>query len=100
PAPRDLPSFPTRRSSDLQVELVQLLNHARHGGRRHLELFGDVGHASVALLLDQGVDPLKVIFGGRTWHLGAQPPFLLLVQLYHIDRKSTRLNSSHVKISY
>src|SRR5690606_40913140 len=73
-----LPSFPTRRSSDLQrpeagteVEVA----HARLGAVA-------VGHVDVGDVL------------GRLANRGRD------VGLLDVDRKSTRLNSSHVKISY
>src|SRR5690606_41084788 len=71
---RDLPSFPTRRSSDLGIFGATGDDDAELG-RRHIEALGDVL-----------ADPhgLKALAFGR--HVG--------------DRKSTRLNSSHVKISY
>src|SRR5690606_41798722 len=93
-APRALPPFPTRRSSDLAA----LGADAPFLGGR------DTGLASVRpklcdLLPRQGVPPalpsweaLADAFAwgrrGGTFHDPAQ------------DRKSTRLNSSHVKISY
>src|SRR5690606_42165159 len=66
--PRDLPSFPTRRSSDLSLSLR-------------------VNKASRAA----GSNPAP---GGRSRRprRGRRPP--------RPNRKSTRLNSSHVKISY
>src|SRR5699024_12688767 len=87
PAPRVLPSLPTRRSSDL------------HGDGNALTIFCDVQRFE---RIDQG--------GGRSEGVG------LTVDLnFHgvtsrrnerewpqrwEDRKSTRLNSSHVSISY
>src|SRR5690606_41497507 len=85
-----LPSFPTRRSSDLHA--------GDRGGRvadlRHelLDRGGQVG-LRVPRRLGQLHDPTALLQGrGRR---GARPLGLLLQ-----DRKSTRLNSSHVKISY
>src|SRR5699024_12685105 len=69
--PRVLRSFPTRRSSDLWQRDPLLLLLASNG-------------CESALLI-----PLT--FGNHT------PGALLLA---HTDRKSTRLNSSHVSISY
>src|SRR5690625_7037316 len=69
--PPDLPSFPTRRSSDL----------GRFAGQHPVPvLLGDGG------LVGPGGD------------LGEQPQ--VLVPHGAEDRKSTRLNSSHVAISY
>src|SRR5690606_40077440 len=85
-APRDLHSFPTRRSSDLTVAVgdggeqvggqrvepagpkVPLVEQHRLGTRRGARPEGAVGGEATALA--------------------------------PVDRKSTRLNSSHVKISY
>src|SRR5438874_8275009 len=69
---RDLHSFPTRRSSDLIAPTGEARVDA-HRGR-------PAGHAGPAH--SQGA------FGGTDTWLGNQ------------DRKSTRLNSSHVEISY
>src|SRR5690606_41725746 len=75
-SPRALPSFPTRRSSDLgegghreqqRPRRVRLLVEEGSQGQRHGEVPGRVDED----------------------HLGEE-----------VDRKSTRLNSSHVKISY
>src|SRR5690349_22486981 len=69
-----LHSFPTRRSSDLPGA-VRLADHDAH-----------LGHGGLA---------------DRADHLGAvADDALALDQRGHRDRKSTRLNSSHVEISY
>src|SRR5690606_41493205 len=84
PAPRALPSFPTRRSSDL---LADVRVHDERG-------------EEVAFMVDSG---------SRAWPrdgaLPSSPVTLLAVERRieegdSLDRKSTRLNSSHVKISY
>src|SRR5207249_9309942 len=86
-----LRSFPTRRSSDLR--------RARRGCHRRLE-GGDLArHKRTAADLGawlcfedesgQGVRPPK----GRTWGRRGHTPVVK-------DRKSTRLNSSHVSLSY
>src|SRR5699024_12500848 len=72
---RDLHSFPTRRSSDLVVA-------GHHGERR------GASRAASAQRLDH-VAEHGARMPGRT--AGARPA---------PDRKSTRLNSSHVSISY
>src|SRR5438034_10380571 len=72
---RDLPSFPTRRSSDLVPSgQVGLLRHAAAGG--HEQLNGGIGEV-LADLVVRPIPPVKPV-----------------------DRKSTRLNSSHTVISY
>src|SRR5206468_10586735 len=92
-APPDLHSFPTRRSSDLnrlqldQIDAHLRLNHEQLGQQvdfltrellQGLPAFG-------ALLLAQGQDSLVDRF---------------CQDLQIVDRKSTRLNSSHDQISY
>src|SRR5205814_10371702 len=79
PSPRDLHSFPTRRSSDLTM-LGATLASAQAVGGLAADKVGAVKTAAIASLPQQGV-------------------------LYHGlevmgDRKSTRLNSSHLGISY
>src|SRR5690606_41485199 len=69
----DLPSFPTRRSSDLG-DLPEILP----------------GQSIVVTVQLEGVAPLVWVTEKLVIH--PQSP--------QADRKSTRLNSSHVKISY
>src|SRR5688572_32720577 len=74
-AHRDLHSFPTRRSSDL----VALASDDRDVDAHQ--------RADVTIALTVGPDDLDHL-PGRTEAHG------------HLDRKSTRLNSSHSQISY
>src|SRR5436305_5612011 len=76
---RDLHSFPTRRSSDLEMPLV-------HGAGGSVEP-GAIGAERAQVLRLGTADP-----GDRR---GGQKE-----RASHEDRKSTRLNSSHVRISY
>src|SRR5690606_42165630 len=89
PAPRDLPSFPTRRSSDLRAGTVhaQTLGHDDHPPR---------------LLRDRGGDPHVRHHLGDGSVGGPREPVRGSCRSRPRtgDRKSTRLNSSHVKISY
>src|SRR5690606_39423734 len=89
-AHRDLHSFPTRRSSDLDAQLDGFV----------FEHFIVFGHND---LLQQDATPLS--------HVKAKPVIYtdlfynrIIIErcrsLSEKDRKSTRLNSSHVKISY
>src|SRR5690606_41428049 len=93
--PRPLPSFPPRRSSDLERSLDDpALKAAR---------------AAIDLVL-AGHEPWPALAVDRHWTLvasnAAVAPLLegvdphLLAPPVNVDRKSTRLNSSHVKISY
>src|SRR5690606_41727634 len=93
---RDLHSFPTRRSSDLDknVERVLLrvdgLQPSGYASLRELA-------AALARLRESGKQVIAFSEG-----MG-QAQYLLAAQadeVYLEDRKSTRLNSSHVKISY
>src|SRR5690606_42162167 len=79
--PRDLHSFPTRRSSDL----LGFGNESVAWSHEHIDWidrFGADGHSANSLDAAQN----KYLIG-PSHCLGG-------------DRKSTRLNSSHVKISY
>src|SRR5207249_11528192 len=86
PAPRDLHSFPTRRSSDLlavaaythftELPVIDICAAIVYDGRDIERLGGDRG-------------------GEEAGEEAAAP-----VDADEADRKSTRLNSSHVSISY
>src|SRR5699024_12114583 len=86
PAHRALHSFPTRRSSDLDAAIR-------------------VDTTPAQQVLASNGTPLNLSFGGH-YNLSARLPLsnmpLLLRQAFVMseDRKSTRLNSSHVSISY
>src|SRR5690606_41645134 len=79
--PRDLHSFPTRRSSDLAGPDAAATRLRQHVGRAV-----DPDHRGLGPALDQQAR-------GVAW-----PAAEIRDPLR--DRKSTRLNSSHVKISY
>src|SRR5690606_40064105 len=84
-------SFPTRRSSDLPHQrgsTAQRPTRRRALGRRKRPRGGP--HSTQRR--NGGADVRRAVFGGntRTGGQGHSPG----------DRKSTRLNSSHVKISY
>src|SRR5690606_41479985 len=76
--PRALHSFPTRRSSDL----LGLISHLES------DLYEN---AVVPIALAHRYTAISFQPGGRV---------LDLLTKHALDRKSTRLNSSHVKISY
>src|SRR5690606_40679507 len=81
-----LPSFPTRRSSDLGQ--APLGDHvARHLGRA-LDVVGGAG-GDLVLAEDQLLGDAAAVQRAK-----------LRLDRGAVDRKSTRLNSSHVKISY
>src|SRR5205814_10085851 len=78
PPTRDLHSFPTRRSSDLQSYPSQPI--------RLIAPFPPGGSVDITARLI--ADPLAKELGGR------------IIIENRTDRKSTRLNSSHLGISY
>src|SRR5690606_41439589 len=96
---RWLPSFPTRRSSDLQPNgnyVVNGLNQYTQRNGVNFE-YDDSGNltfdGTTRFLYDQENRLVKATNSNGT----------LKVELWYDplgDRKSTRLNSSHVKISY
>src|SRR5690606_41615103 len=96
---RHLHSFPTRRSSDLPVLDGQVAGTGQRGPRR---AFPSALRASPArrrlmatpVLTLASIDP--VMRSAAASALLCDLPGAVVVQ----DRKSTRLNSSHVKISY
>src|SRR5690606_41825858 len=89
---RGLATFPTRRSSDLgQGDIAEL------GIRQHFTLGCYASSWHVASLFSSGLS--------GNWRIIAGPALLgshrnRKSALGCLDRKSTRLNSSHVKISY
>src|SRR5690606_39668179 len=97
PPPRDLHSFPTRRSSDLAKAVGGNHQWRRLSGRQFRLV-----HRGGELLAIVGRNPdLEVVFLQRR-----RSRALLDRRQFggsasrKKDRKSTRLNSSHVKISY
>src|SRR5690606_41578869 len=98
--PRRPPPFPTRRSSDLSVNgsIGIIFNQA--DGRRQSQHTLDLGlfHSACNQLLARGVGPIggQLPVAVKTLARG----ILHRVGVAREDRKSTRLNSSHVKISY
>src|SRR5205814_5003849 len=83
---RALLSFPTRRSSDLGCRVgffIRQIAKTRKGENAKKNLF--------ALQLFRA-------FAIRIWPAGLIPDFL--ISTFYPDRKSTRLNSSHLGISY
>src|SRR5690606_40841548 len=90
-----LPPFPTRRSSDLTQAIRAAQNHA-------------VFTRDVAQAVLLGEAELAHLAKTRTEYHGRAPAHLTertqargdIFRRHREDRKSTRLNSSHVKISY
>src|SRR5690606_40850692 len=94
---RRLPSFPTRRSSDLFFqELFHVLLHIFTMAEADLVLM-------VLSLIDLtlvGSLMVMVMFSGYENFVSRIDVTQDVQKLEWLDRKSTRLNSSHVKISY
>src|SRR5207244_5669247 len=93
-SPRSLPSFPTRRSSDLRapggsVRDLRAAAHALHLGR------GDPLPLSLAALAAVS-DSTRA----QQDMLNPAGPQAQHISDFFLDRKSTRLNSSHQIISY
>src|SRR5690606_39813084 len=96
---RHLHPFPTRRSSDLYCDFNKVFLHG-HPVDEYVDLLMKEIEITIT---ETPVKQLKTIFVG-----GGTPTALNEKQLErlckgireNLDRKSTRLNSSHVKISY
>src|SRR5690606_41582155 len=82
-AHRALHPFPTRRSSDLPAQAMENAAKLMQAGAHIVKIEGSAWLAeTISLLTERGIPVCA--------HMGLTPQ----------DRKSTRLNSSHVKISY
>src|SRR5690606_40532309 len=81
----DPPSFPTRRSSDLLMRQDP-----------DVILVGEIRDLETATIAIQAAMTGHLVLS--TLHTNDAPSSI--TRLINIDRKSTRLNSSHVKISY
>src|SRR5690625_5890157 len=91
------PPLPRRRSAmaDLRVTTFDLLRHGRCEGG---EMFR--GSTDVALL-DSGLEAMAGALSGLGgWQRIVSSPMRRCLRFARQDRKSTRLNSSHVAISY
>src|SRR5690606_39956938 len=85
---RDLHSFPTRRSSDLVLSLGFLL------------IVSLIVNGLLMVFMDYVTRLLSDLVVYLSIALDAIINFIVISALFGVDRKSTRLNSSHVKISY
>src|SRR5207249_12277401 len=98
-SPRPPPSFPTRRSSDLPLRYRHVLYHRRAAEPVDVIVYRQKGFQQAWFLI---VPP-----DSEAWLPTAQVVALYrqrmqIAQCFRDwkDRKSTRLNSSHVSISY
>src|SRR5690606_42132388 len=85
-----LHSFPTRRSSDLVLFVI--LEHAAIGpaaGYLGVDIFFVLSGFLITRIIQRGMEDRTFRFTG-----------FYARRAKRLDRKSTRLNSSHVKISY
>src|SRR5207253_7026151 len=87
---RDLHSFPTRRSSDLQRVLV--VDDEVGVAEALAEMLGRDGHT--VDVANDGARALELL------ETGTYDVIVSDTRMPVLDRKSTRLNSSHVAISY
>src|SRR5690606_42042555 len=88
--PTSFPSSPTRRSSDLMPHGQPGIIAAGGSGSHH----DRIRHSTQPVQVGQTIVSVDHLRGPR--HRGDAA----IQTLTHLDRKSTRLNSSHVKISY
>src|SRR5206468_8868674 len=87
-----LPIFPVHLSSVLQA--IQRILQFTH---QLISEFGMTGGHTRRLKIRNGTDLIAFGFAGN---LSEIPPRALLFLEFLLDRKSTRLNSSHDQISY
>src|SRR5690606_42066559 len=91
-------SIPTRRSSDLNGEYENVANA--------LIRFTNIGQLHKGIEIDGKWRPLNTLmfrgyFTLGDWQYDGSSPVYVIDEIDNSpDRKSTRLNSSHVKISY
>src|SRR5690606_41078395 len=97
-AHRNLHSFPTRRSSDLERRRISLsrCNRQASFASPRADVSGQTLRQQPRTL--EGIDE-EIVYRR---HHAPHSPMDVQPRRWHvaIDRKSTRLNSSHVKISY
>src|SRR5690606_40692033 len=90
-----LPSFPTRRSADLVDHLVGRVKAARYRGVLGINIGKNFDTAVEDATSDYLICLNKVYEHATYITVNISSP-----NTPGLDRKSTRLNSSHVKISY
>src|SRR5690606_41560449 len=92
---QELHSFPTRRSSDLRKNLVIKMPDGVPPAVQ--ESFAALIPALLVMIL---VLIVRIVFENTHYHTIHQFIYDVVATPVRQDRKSTRLNSSHVKISY
>src|SRR5207249_7282832 len=96
--PPSHPSFPTRRSSDLIVAWVGRALNSAYNYYVKLEDRIDPQERVLKAMGSAAVFTIHFIRKGNGGSIGAE--FHGVLRRQRLDRKSTRLNSSHVSISY
>src|SRR5699024_12329678 len=96
---RDLSSFPTRRSSDLGKVVMEKM------GGDHFVLYDKLDHTINQFTMEADVtiqdgSSAALVFGVKDKNLPSASWHAANFNSNNQDRKSTRLNSSHVSISY
>src|SRR5207302_9193058 len=98
--PQDLPSFPTRRSSDLGTMVSQCVDYWKSPPRRRADQVAPPGSARKPTAASRRQSRQQLAQAQRPqspiW-VSPGPDCLIFLRIF-LDRKSTRLNSSHVKI--
>src|SRR5690606_41894492 len=94
----NLHSFPTRRSSDLAIFIA--LNGKLVGIISIADKIRDDAKAAIKEMRRNGIKRIIMLTGDNQHTAQAVANQLELDEFHAEDRKSTRLNSSHVKISY
>src|SRR5690606_40855996 len=92
---RDLHTFPTRRSSDLKLEKTSLKRVDSSVADKLIDKAESLSH----VLSEDESTKVKEIFE-KAINNTAMSVEVEGLNPEELDRKSTRLNSSHVKISY
>src|SRR5699024_12013675 len=97
---QDIQSFPTRRSSDLYKDIFK--NEIFNREKQSTTGVGDgiaIPHAKTKAVKQPAIAFGRSIDGIDYEALDGQPSHLIFMIAAPEDRKSTRLNSSHVSIS-
>src|SRR5690606_41718898 len=92
-------SFPTRRSSDLVWIAAKSFNQLQPNAERSITNVVLMGMGEPLLNFDNVVDAMNLMMHDNCYGISKRRVTLSTSGVVP-DRKSTRLNSSHVKISY
>src|SRR5205085_10873651 len=99
-APRHLHSFPTRRSSDLSGGTSKGAGDLSHRVVARLGAPGSPGIVVHGVALKPGKPLCLAVLEGKPLAVLPGFPTSAIFTFHALDRKSTRLNSSHSQISY